>query len=409
LLTYSQVDEEDYHHTSVVNMIHDMKGKIRIASERHQDGGLHWHAYVEFTKEVNLRNMRRFDVGILHCHVRYVTKTPATVWAYLVKNVGKGDNSGTLLYDDFPEPPLGRVKAKHRKNEIRDMYARATTAPSRSEALRIIQGERPDHYWKSCFSIERAADIIYPPTVDTTYGGPSLEELGMGWSEWPELKEWVDKYLPSVFDKVEPEECGISSGGPPSLTEDNSSRTSTTSLFGGEDEPLGGTDHLDEDSWSESPPEAYVTPMPAAQQKLSAPQHRPRPKTLILSGPTRTGKTLLVRALGTHMYHSGKFNINVCTPHVDYAIFDDLKDGFHSSNFDYKAWMGGQNEFTVDGKWMRETKFVWNSKPCIFVCNRDPLEGKDGVIRGVDYDWIRANSISVHVETPLHRMALEQM
>ena len=172
---------------------------------------------------------------------------------------------------------------------------------------------------------------------------------------------------------------------------------------------MGTDDLFDEGSWPATPKQAYVTPHGEAQQSLSARQHRPRPKVLIMWGPTRTGKSLLARALGRHMYHSGKFNINVCTTDVDYAVFDDLKDGFNSPNFDYKAWMGGQNEFTVDGKWMRETKFVWNSKPCIYICNRDPLEGKEGVVKGVDYDWVRANATSVYVGTPLHRMAAEQM
>lgn len=389
--------------------IHKMGGKIRISSEHHQDGGLHWHAYVEFDKNPNLRNMRAFDVEGQHCHVRYVSKTPRTVWNYLVKNVNKGDMSGVLLYDDFPEEPKGRVRGNRRKGEIRDMYERATRAFTKEEALSIIKEEHPEHYWTRSIAIEHAAGKLHPPTIDTAYSGPSLEELGVRWREWEQLREWVAKYMPSVFDEVKPQEWDLSEGEPPSLVADDSSTSAGYSVFGGEDESMGGTSHLNEDCWSESPPETYVTPVQEAQHELSAAQHRPRPKTLILWGPTRTGKSLLARALGKHMYHSGKFNINVCTTDVDYAIFDDLKDGFNSPNFDYKAWMGGQNEFTIDGKWMRETKFVWNSKPCIYICNRDPLEGKEGVVRGVDYDWIRSNSTSIHVATPLHRMALEQM
>jgi hypothetical protein len=411
LLTYSKINEDEIHHTAVVEKVHNLGGRIRIASEHHQDGTPHWHAYVAFEKSQNSRDMKRFDVGNHHCHIRYVIRTPVKAWEYCVKNVGKGDNTGILLYDDFPNPPEGRIKKKGKKGDgIIDMYDQATKAGTREQALSIIKDERPDHYWKSCFSIEHAASRLFPTTADTTYSGPNLEELGVDWTKWPELDDWINKYLPSVFNQGKPEEQRILGGGPPPLTPDNSSIASgSSSLFGGEDESMGGFDILNEGTWTESPPQAYVTPTSEAQQKLSAPQHRPRPKVLILWGPTRTGKSLLARALGRHMYHSGKFNINVCTSDVDYAVFDDLKDGFNSPNFDYKAWMGGQNEFTIEGKWMRETKFVWNSKPCIYICNRDPLEDKEGVIKGIDYDWITANAVSVHVATPLHRMAQDQM
>lgn len=412
LLTYSRVDLEVIHHTMIVELIHNMGGRIRIASENHKDGAPHYHAYIEFKKAQNSRDMRRFDVANHHPRIDPVEKTPWLVWEYLVKNCdGNGDKSGELLYDDFPEPPTGRRKAgagKAKKSEILDMYEQASRANTKEDALNIIKEQRADHYWTRSFAIEHAAEKLFPAKADTSYDGPTLAELGVRWSDYPELKCWVDKYLPSVFDEEQPEERWLTDSGPPSLTPDDSSM-SGTSLFGGEDESMDLYGSRTESIGTSSPVQEYVIPHSEVGLKLSAAQHRPRPKILILYGPTRTGKTLLGRALGSHMYHAGKFNINVCTTNVDYAVFDDLKDGFHSAGFDYKSWMGGQNEFTIDGKWVRETKFVWNSKPCIYICNRDPIEGKEGVIKGVDYDWIRDNSVSVYVGDALHRMALEQM
>lgn len=394
----------------IVDMIHGLGGKIRISKEDHADGKPHYHAYVEFLKSQNSRDMRRFDVAGFHPRIDPVGETPWLVWEYLVKNCdGKGDGTGELLFDDFPEPPRGRAKKGSKsKNTILDMYEQASNANSKEDALNIIKEQRPDHYWTRSYAIDNRADKLFPTKADTSYTGPTLDELDVRWDQYPELERWVDKYMPGVFDQVETEQCRIPSTGPPSLTPDNSSMSGST-FSGGESQAMGSCSSRSQSTGPGSPLQEYVTPSKEVGHQLSALQPRPRPKILIMHGPTRTGKTLLSRALGPHMYHAGKFNINVCTTDVAYAVFDDLRDGFNSPGFDYKSWLGGQNEFTVEGKWVRETKFVWNSKPCIYICNRDPLEGKEGVIKGVDYDWIRANSVSVYVGEALHRMALDQM
>jgi hypothetical protein len=72
--------------------------------------------------------MRRFDVKGHHPRIDAVQKTPWKVWEYLVKNCdGKGDKTGVMLHDDFPDPPTGRRKAgAGKKGEILDMYEQAT-------------------------------------------------------------------------------------------------------------------------------------------------------------------------------------------------------------------------------------------------------------------------------------------
>lgn len=405
IITWSQVDVENTHHSAWVHHLKDnLKMKIRLTQETHKNGGIHYHAYAEFPDNRNIRNMEIFNVENHHPNFKPVNRTPHRVWSYIAKNIGKGDHTGRMLHDDWPEPPQGRRKAKlEKRSDVQATYAKALRADSKKEALKIIKDERPGDYWTRCQAIQYAADKEFGTDIDTTYGGPSLEELGVRWDHYPELERWVGSYLPSVFTASQLEECGFPDGGPPSLTPDNSSM-SGSSDSGRESQGVGlGRPETPQSTWDE-----YVTPSPVQSRVLSAAQPRPRPKTLVLWGPTRTGKTLFARALGRHIYHSGKFNVNVCTPDVDFCIFDDLKDGFHTPNFDYKAWMGGQHEFTLDGKWVRETRFVWDSKPCIYICNRDPFD-KDGVIKGVDYDWIKSNSITVEVREPLHRMALDHM
>ncbi|KAG0184249.1 hypothetical protein DFQ28_011515, partial [Apophysomyces sp. BC1034] len=49
-----------------------------------------------------------------------------------------------------------------------------------------------------------------------------------------------------------------------------------------------------------------------------------RPKSLVLIGPTRLGKTQWARSLGKHTYYSGHLNTNSNFEYPDYAVFDNF-------------------------------------------------------------------------------------
>nr|QCX29477.1 Replication-associated protein [Plant associated genomovirus 5] len=123
-----------------------------------------------------------------------------------------------------------------------------------------------------------------------------------------------------------------------------------------------------------------------------------RPKSLILVGPSRTGKTSWARSLGSHFYFGGNFNMDQLSydnEDVNYAVFDDI----HSLKFFpmWKFWMGAQDTFTVTDKYKGKLTFNWG-RPVIWCNNRDPRADPDA-----DSDWIDANCIVVYVpaEEPL--------
>lgn len=115
-----------------------------------------------------------------------------------------------------------------------------------------------------------------------------------------------------------------------------------------------------------------------------------RPKSLILWGPTRTGKTALARSLGEHMYFNGLFNIDIWNGNAKYAIFDDIFDWSKFSQ--YKQWLGSQYEFTATDKYRKKRQLIWG-KPCIVLSNSYPNFSDDV--------WIRGNCFILNVVGPL--------
>lgn len=117
-----------------------------------------------------------------------------------------------------------------------------------------------------------------------------------------------------------------------------------------------------------------------------------RPKSLVLIGASRLGKTEWARSLGRHAFCGGLFNIDQIHEDVKYAVFDDVDINFFPH---YKNWFGAQAEFTATDKYRGKKNLIWG-KPMIWCNNDDPRQGKD-----VDVAWMDANCIFVNIHTPL--------
>ncbi|QFR55624.1 replication-associated protein [Agrotis ipsilon-associated genomovirus] len=127
---------------------------------------------------------------------------------------------------------------------------------------------------------------------------------------------------------------------------------------------------------------------------LAGPEYSGRRRSLVLYGPTRLGKTLWARALGSHAYFGGLFSLDEDVTDVDYAIFDDMQGGikfFHA----YKFWLGAQTQFWATDKYKGKRLIHWG-KPSIYIANGNPLCDE-----GVDYDWMVGNCDFVEVTTSL--------
>ena len=124
-----------------------------------------------------------------------------------------------------------------------------------------------------------------------------------------------------------------------------------------------------------------------------------RPKSLILWGPTRMGKTKLARSIGEHWYMNTDWDVTQINEDVQYGVIDDIA----SEKFMYwKAFLGGQEQFTVTDKFHRKKQLSWE-KPVIWISNKDPKDWK-----GIDYEWLignkddsKSNVVKVEIKFPL--------
>ena len=117
-----------------------------------------------------------------------------------------------------------------------------------------------------------------------------------------------------------------------------------------------------------------------------------RPKSLILWGPTRLGKTQLARSIGEHWYMNWDWDVSQVREDVKYGIVDDMD----IKKFPYwKPLLGCQEQFTVADKYHKKKQLSFG-KPVIWLCNEDPSTWK-----GIDLEWIYGNVLVVGVHSKL--------
>lgn len=122
-----------------------------------------------------------------------------------------------------------------------------------------------------------------------------------------------------------------------------------------------------------------------------------RPKSLLLVGKSRIGKTAWARSLGPHIYINGYYSLDEMMREGDYIVCDDIPwEKFPS----WKSILGCQEEFTLTDKYRKKFIFRnWN-KPCIVCWNREmyPKEFEDRNIA----QWIDENCIKVFTDNPFY-------
>jgi len=120
-----------------------------------------------------------------------------------------------------------------------------------------------------------------------------------------------------------------------------------------------------------------------------------RPKSLILVGDSRLGKTAWARKHGSHVYFNGTWNMSKLDsigPNTKYAVWDDL---FNWESFNYKQWLGGQWEFDVTGKYRAPRTISGWGRPSIVCCNSLPNH--------LDNQWVKDNCLVIFVRFPLYQ------
>lgn len=95
-----------------------------------------------------------------------------------------------------------------------------------------------------------------------------------------------------------------------------------------------------------------------------------RPRSLILIGESRSGKTQWARSLGHHMYFCNLLNLDLWDETADYIVLDDFNSDITKFFPAWKCFFGGQREFTLTDKYRGKKTVKWG-KPCIWLSNED--------------------------------------
>lgn len=119
-----------------------------------------------------------------------------------------------------------------------------------------------------------------------------------------------------------------------------------------------------------------------------------RPRSLILYGPTRLGKTLWARSLGQHCYFNGMFNLDDYNSAATYAVFDDIEWKYFPNK---KQFLGGQQTFTVTDKYRKKRTITWGI-PTIYLMNEDNYVLLD---QDPMKPWLRDNCLHLYVNRKL--------
>lgn len=118
----------------------------------------------------------------------------------------------------------------------------------------------------------------------------------------------------------------------------------------------------------------------------------------VLVGPTKLGKTQLVRSLSKHLYWKGQCKLNdlLLTHLYKYIVIDDIEWEYIPNSIK-KSVLLGTGECIVTDKYVKKLRVNANL-PCIYVCNPAP----DGFTLFFDRDtYWQANTCVIQIKNAL--------
>ncbi|AUM61783.1 Rep [uncultured virus] len=167
----------------------------------------------------------------------------------------------------------------------------------------------------------------------------------------------------------------------------------------------GYTDRMMRPSAKHSALEVYPDAFPGVDDQLGAKllkfnqdvakgvAYRGDRKSLWLYGPSRLGKTVLARSLGTHWYMLMQWNIDAHDDDAEYGVLDDID--WDSLKRYYKGMMGCQSDITVTDKYKKKT-IIQHGRPVIILTNELPI------FSVAEASWLEANVVFHYVGHKLY-------
>lgn len=355
LLTYAQCGYE-WPYQALIVALDLVGGKYRMGRERHQDGGYHFHCFVDFERKFDFENVHKFCVGQrrpgsrrkcpgqAHCNILPLPRTPYNTWDYVAK-------FGDVVACNVQRPPVrggGATRDDH--------WAGSFQATDQEGFFNDIKKHSPRDWCLYGKQIQDASERHFGKK--SAVHSANIQEMGLWihWERFPEVREWVVANLSDAVARI--------------------TRTSRGSSY----------------------PEVLKAEDEAKIRLRRNPRPR-RPKSLVLYGDTHLGKTDFARGLGFHIDFHGDTDleslIKMDMSLIEYAIFDDVswkKPCLSSDNF--KHWAGCQYAFNSFDRYTHKVRIEPWGKPSIFCVNKHPTE--DGLSQS-DFNWLLKNCVFVDI------------
>jgi hypothetical protein len=133
-------------------------------------------------------------------------------------------------------------------------------------------------------------------------------------------------------------------------------------------------------------------------------KHKPyRPKSIIIEGESRTGKTCWARAIGRHNYVMGHFDLNPrkYSNQAEYNVIDDVPPNKLKH---WKELIGAQRDWQSNCKY-RKPAIIQGGIPAIILCNKGEGSSYEDFLKKSGNselkEWTEANATFIRLEEPL--------
>lgn len=183
LLTYAQVPEHESRELpwTLLSLCTAKEAECIIGRELHADGGIHFHAFVDFGgRKYSTRDTRAWDIQGRHPNIERVGRTPAKAWDYATKE-------GDIICGGAERPPTSEEGTSSSGN-----WEFILSSETRDEFFDRLHEYQPRTLACSFPSLVKYADWKYRP-VPESYSHP--EDWTFDLHGYPELLEWRDDNL----------------------------------------------------------------------------------------------------------------------------------------------------------------------------------------------------------------------
>jgi hypothetical protein len=155
LFTYSQCDGLDPH--DIVEHFSTLGAECIIGREYHADGGLHFHAFVDFGRKRRFRRHVFADVGLFHPNIAPSRGTPAAAYDYAIKD---GD-----VVAGGAERPDNRTTSRTQSGTSSDTMAQLVSLENEQEFWESVKQMAPGLLLRNFPSLQSYAKWRFAPTI----------------------------------------------------------------------------------------------------------------------------------------------------------------------------------------------------------------------------------------------------